>query len=158
MKRVSIVFTLAAAAALSLHSGGGEPRKPAVSKPKLAVSIKPQHLADALRTVILSDREVYAQLTAEQHSASGRSDQNGPSSNKPLPSPCELLETASQTVASKGVEFSYVLRSLTPINKRNAPETESEVKGLQFISSRPDLSYASEELLGGRWYLHCRLS
>jgi hypothetical protein len=50
------------------------------------------------------------------------------------------------------VEFSYVLRSLNPINKRNAPETEVETKGVQFVSARPDLTYSSEELLGGRWY------
>jgi hypothetical protein len=63
-----------------------------------------------------------------------------------------MLRLCSQAVASRGVEYSYVLRSLTPTNPRNTPETDVEVKGLQFVNGRPDLSFTSEELLGGRWY------
>jgi hypothetical protein len=105
-------------------------------KRKLTVSIKPQHLADALRAVIASDREVYTQLAARHAPEKG------------LPNPCEVFRQCSETAASKGVEFSYVL----PIRQRNAPETDVETKGLQFVSTRPDQAHYTEEILGGRWY------
>jgi len=130
-------------------------KQSAPTKPKLAVSIKPQHVTDALRAVILSDREVYTQVIAEHPNDSAQAEPTGaPAANSepPLPSPCEMLRLGSQSVASKGVEYSYVLRALQPVSPRNAPETEVETKGLQFVATRPDLSYSSEELLGGRWY------
>jgi hypothetical protein len=145
---------IAGAAVLSLTGRTGEAPKPATPlKPKLAVSIKPQHVADALRAVILSDREVYTMVAANEYQAlSPTNASTRPESSKSLPSPCEMLRLGSQAAASKGVEYSYVLRSLRPVNKRNAPETEVETKGLQFVGTRPDLIYTSDELLGGRWY------
>ncbi len=110
------------------------------AKPKLALSIKPKDVADALRAVVASDREVYTKLAAQIALGKG------------LANPCELLRLNSESVASKGVEFSYVLRALRPINQRNAPETDVEKKGLEFVSTRPGQAYYEEELLGGRWY------
>jgi hypothetical protein len=151
--KLSVAIGVVVIACLAWNAPAQKPSAP--SKPKLAVSIKPQHVADALRAVILSDREVYTQLLAEQPPAGSvkiAKSSTLPSEAKGLPSPCEVLRLGSQTVASKGVEYSYVLRSLQPVNPRNAPETEVETKGLQFLATRPDLSYSSEELLGGRWY------
>lgn len=145
MKAVAVTLSSLALITLALRSA--EPAKPAPTKPKLALALKPQHMTDALRAVILSDREVYTHLLASEALASVSS-----RAGKPLPSPCEMLRAGSQSVASKGVEFSYVLRSLSPMNQRNIPETETETKGLQFVNNRPDLVYTAEELLGGRWY------
>ena len=148
-------FGLSCLILFSLVDRSGEPQKtPTPAKPKLAISIKPQHVADALRAVILSDREIYTQVAAGLHGRLTRtSGTNGLAQADPaLPSPCEMLRLGSQSVATKGVEYSYVLRSLEPLSKRNAPETEAETKGLQFVAARPDLIYTSEELLGGRWY------
>ena len=110
------------------------------TKKKLAISIKPQDLADALRAVIASQREVYSQQIVAR------------STDKTLANPCEMFRLSSENTASKGVEFSYVLRSVRPIRQRNAPETDVEKKGLEFVSTRPDQAYYAEELLGGRWY------
>lgn len=110
------------------------------AKPKLTTSIKPQHLADALRAVVAANREVYTLATT------------GAAEGKSLPNPCEMLRRGSEATASKGVEFSYVLRSLQPVSPRNAPVTDVEKKGLEFVASQPASSYSSEELLGGRWY------
>ncbi len=142
----AIIVSLACVGLVGVSSQGQKPAAP--SKPKLAVSIKPSDLANALRAVILSDREVYARVFGEQQRDSAP---ESPGSKR-MPNPCEMLRAGSQSVASKGVEYSYVLRSLQPVNPRNAPETEVETKGLQFLATRPDLSYASDELLGGRWY------
>jgi hypothetical protein len=124
------------------------------SKPKLAVAIKPQHLADALRAQITAEREVYTQVIVQRLQdqekllkASSRWEQD-----KALPTPCQMLRLAAEAVGAKGVEFSYTLRSPTPVSPRNAVETDVEKKGLEFVTSRPDLTYTAEELLGGRWY------
>jgi hypothetical protein len=118
------------------HAQKPEPR----SKPKLAVSIKPQDLADALHALIASEREVYTHTNAHRFPEKG------------FPNPCAMFRVISETTASKGVEFSYVLRSLKPISQRNAPETEVERKGLESFAARPDQPHYAEEMLGGRWY------
>jgi hypothetical protein len=133
------------------ESSSSEPKPAAPPKSKLALSIKPEHVADALHAVILSDREVYTRALAGNQASLGSAERTL-GAGKALPSPCEMLRLGSQAAASKGVEFSYVLRSLDPVNKRNAPETEIETKGLQFVATRPDLTFTSDELLGGRWY------
>lgn len=150
MKRIYLSLTLSGLflAALFTRAGLSAQKDPAPLKPKLALAIKPQHVADALRAVVSSDREVYTQCVEDNEKSAKMARAIG----EKLPSPCEMLRLGSQAVASKGVEFSYVLRSLRPINPRNHPETEVETKGLQFIATRPDLIYTSEELLGGRWY------
>lgn len=56
----------------------------------------------------------------------------------------------SEATASKGVEFSYVLRSLQPVSRRNAAETAVEKKGLEFVAAHPREAYYAEEMLGGR--------
>jgi hypothetical protein len=154
MKARYFGLALAALALIGLLAQSGDTSKAPPTKPKLAVSIKPQNVADALRVVILTDRELYTRITAPYRQASDldRGSNATRQAQADLPSPCELLRLSSQTVASKGVEYSYVLRSFQPLNARNAPETEVERKGLQFVATRPDLTYSSEELLGGRWY------
>ena len=115
MKVCLAAFLLVLLFAIGL-AGQNESRQTApLSKPKLNVSIKPQHVADALHAVILSDREVYTKIQAQVR-------REAQATNVcPLPSPCEVLRLGSQAAASKGVEYSYVLRSLAPINPRNAP-------------------------------------
>ena len=120
-------------------------------KPKLALSIQPRHMTDALRAVIMADRAVYMRISEDWAASDGRSARSG-AQTVTLPAPCEMLRLGSQAAASRGVEYSYVLRATQPINSRNRPETEAERKGLQFVRTRPDLSYTTEELLGGRWY------
>ena len=68
------------------------------------------------------------------------------------PVPAHLLRQASESVQTKGAEFHYVLRSLWPINPKNAAETPTEKAGLQFVLEHPDSNYYSEESLGGRRY------
>ena len=55
-------------------------------------------------------------------------------------------------VAEKGAPFSYSLLSLWPINKQNAPKTDAEKEGLQYISDNPGQNFYKEEELGGVKY------
>lgn len=129
---VSFVFGVTAGEASATKS----------DRPKPAVTFKPKEMADALHAVIAADREVYARYF-------DAAAQNG-STNLPLPA--HLLRQASEAVQSKGAEFHYVLRSLWPINPKNAPETAIEKNGLQFVGEHPDETFYAEESLGGRRY------
>jgi len=114
----------------------------APSKP--VVTFKPQEMADALHAVIAADREVYARYLdqlAQSDSGKVRS-----------PVPAHLLRQASEAIQTKGAEFHYVLRSLWPINSKNAPETPTEKAGLEAVVKNPEQAYYSEESLGGRRY------
>jgi len=137
-KQVKMIILVGLTGLLALGLAAQKTENP--GKAKLAVSIKPQHVADALHAIIVSHREVYA------HAIEGKQVAG-------LPTPCEMVRRGSEAVASKGVEYAYLLRSLQPINKRNAPETDMEIKGLEYVAKNPDSFYAKEELLGGRWYL-----
>jgi hypothetical protein len=127
------------------------PRKPEASPP--VVTFKPQEMADALHAVIAADREVYAREVV-QHLAEVKSanlSEAGKTNGSP-PLPPHLLRPASESVQQKGAEFHYVVRSLWPINPKNAPETATEKTGLQYVLDHPDLNYYAGESLGGRRY------
>ena len=127
---------------LTLQLFASENTAPKSERPKPAVTFKPQEMADALHAVIAADREVYARYF---DAAAGNAMTN-------FPVPAHLLRQASEAVQTKGAEFHYVLRSLWPINPKNAPETAIEKTGLQFVLEHPDSTYYSEESLGGRRY------
>jgi hypothetical protein len=114
-----------------------------LQRPTLAVTFKPQEMADALHAVIAADREVYARYFDQL---------TGPDSAKPTTVPAHVLREASALVQQKGAEFHYVLRSLWPIDPKNAPETPTENEGLKSVLEHPDANYYSEESLGGRRY------
>ena len=115
-------------------------------------AISPKDEADALHVVIAAEREAYcrAYLAAQATASSGRA---GAVSNEAWPLPAEMFRRAAESIPSKGVEFSYALRSLHPLNPRNGPQTELEQRGLTFIASHPTQPYYGRETLGGRRYL-----
>jgi hypothetical protein len=144
MKRCQ--FPLLLTAVLVLTAAAGEPGSEKAARPKPEVTFKPQEMADALHAVIAADREAYARYL-DRLAASAT---DGQSTNAPVPA--HLLRQASEAVQTKGAEFHYVLRSLWPINPKNAAETPTEKTGLQFVLEHPDSNYYSEESLGGRRY------
>ena len=153
--RTVVRFGNAVLAGSILFAGAGcrpdSPKKPEASQP--VVTFKPQEMADALHAVIAADREVYArqvvQRLAEVKSANVS---EAWKTNGSPPLPPHLLRPASESVQQKGAEFHYVVRSLWPINPKNAPETATEKTGLQYLLDHPDSNYYSEESLGGRRY------
>ena len=104
-------------------------------------------MADAIHAVVAADRLVYVTRVVERVN----SESNAVLTHLPLPS--EMLRSTAQEVQKQGAEFHYVLRSLRPLNPKNAPETATEKLGLEFVASHPDSNYDSEEFLGGRRYL-----
>jgi hypothetical protein len=118
------------------------------------VTFKPQEMADALHAVVAADREVYSlhvvqRLSTDENilKTTGRWRQE-----KALPLPAQMLRMGSEAVQQKGAEFHYILRSLWPIDSRDAPQTATERTGLQFVAEHPDTNYYADESLGGRRY------
>ena len=118
------------------------------------VTFKPQEMADALHAVIAADREFYARQVVQRLAFDERCIKTSAhwQGDKALPVPAQALRLGSEEVQQKGAEFHYILRSLWPINPRNAPETPTEKKGLQAVLEHPDTNFYAEESLGGRRY------
>jgi hypothetical protein len=154
-RRTVVRFGNAVLAGSILFAGAGcgpdSPKKPEASQP--VVTFKPQEMADALHAVIAADREVYARLVVQRLAEVKSTDAlEASKTNGSPPLPAHLLRPASESVQQKGAEFHYVVRSLSPINPKNAPETATEKTGLQYVLDHPDANYYSEESLGGRRY------
>jgi len=147
-------FLAAAAVALLCASCDDQNAAKPVARPKPAVTFKPQEMADALHAVIAADRETYSRHFAQYQQSREAAAAGGTSAAAmpPLPIPAHLLRQASEAVQQKGAEFHYVLRSLWPINPKNAPETPTEKAGLEFVAAHPGTNYYAEESLGGRLY------
>jgi hypothetical protein len=121
---------------LALAGCGRQPAAP--DKPaEPAVTFKPQEMADALHAVIAADQKIYALQCGDE---------------KLMELHAQRLRQASESVQQEGAEFHYVLRSLWPINPKNAPETETERAGLQYVLDHPGANYYGGESLGGRRY------
>jgi hypothetical protein len=109
-------------------------------RPKPVMVFQPKDMTDSLAALIAVQREVYASNVVQ------RLDPNGPAV------PAHLMGDIIANVAARGVEFHFVGRSLWPINPRNAPQTETERKGLDFVAANPGKNFYGEESLGGRRY------
>ena len=109
-------------------------------RPKPVMVFQPKDMTDSLAALIAAQREVYASNVVQ------RLAHDGPAV------PAHLLGDLIANVAARGVEFHFVGRSLWPINPRNAPQTETERKGLEFVAETPGKNFYGEESLGGRRY------
>ena len=137
---------------LSLVGCGPQP----AAAPKVApeVTFKPQEMADALHAVIAADRDVYSRHVVQRLATDEKLLKVSEhwQEDHALPLPAQVLRLGSETVQRGGAEFHYILRSLWPVNPRNAPETATEKKGLEAVLAHPETNFYSEESLGGRRY------
>lgn len=150
-------FTVIGALLVSLSvvcTGCAPSAQYATEKPKPDVSFKPQEVTDALHGVIAADRAMYAQHVLQRAAdlGLGESAPQWRENQKSLPLHADMLRLASQAVQKHGAEFHYALRSLQPVNPRNAPQTDTERKGLEFVATNPGRNFYAEESLGGRRY------
>ena len=141
-------FTLISLTGLALLSGcsGDSDAPPA--------GIAPQKFTDALFAVMEADRTVYTRkvvqrlaneekvIKASEHWAD----------DKALPLPAQMFRFGSEAVAEKTDTFSYTLQSIWPINEQNAPKTQMERDGLQYVVDNPGQNFYGEEKLGDVTY------
>jgi hypothetical protein len=119
-----------------------------------AGGIDPQTFADSLFAVMSSDRAVYTQKVVNrlQNDEKVIKATEHFEDDKTLPLPAQMFRFGSEMVAEKTDKFSYQLLSLWPINKQNAPTTDTEKKGLEFIAANPGENFYADEELGGKKY------
>lgn len=110
-------------------------------------TVSMRKMADSVRAIIAADQQAYVALVARHAAAKAR----GEAGDQP-PTHGQLLRHAAQSIQQKGAEFSYTLRSLTPISAAGAPQTAAEQAGLEFVAQHPKENYYTEEELGGRSY------
>ena len=115
----------------------------------------PKQMADALFTVMASDRAVYTKQVVQrlQNDEKVIKASEHWQDDKALPLPAQMFRMGAETVSGKDAGFTYALLSLWPINKQNVPKTEVEKTGLQFVAdSKGATNYYAEETLGGKKY------
>ncbi len=116
--------------------------------------ITPQMMADSLHAVMESDRTVYTRLIVNrlQNEEGVIKASEHWKDDKALVLPAQMFRFGAEMVAEKDVPFSYSLQSLWPVNKQNAPKTDAEKEGLQFVADNKGQNYYTEETLGGQKY------
>jgi hypothetical protein len=155
---LSLVALLIVLALFTLGAGSSSATSPSEAPtlpPPSNGAISPQNQADALHFVITADREIYCRAYIARQTGDAPSPKTS-ASGKPVeswPLPCEMVRRAAESIQSKGAEFSYALRSLSPMDPRNEPQTELEQLGLAFVTSHPAENYYGQEMLGGRRYV-----
>lgn len=116
--------------------------------------IEPKKMADALHTVLETDRTVYTRNVIQRLAKEAKVIKASEhwKDEPALPLPAQMFRMGAEMVAEKDVGFSYSLQSMWPINKQNAPRTEVEKAGLEFVAANKGQNFYAEETLGGQTY------
>lgn len=136
----------ALAAAVAFGVGAAAPAK--------AGDLDYQTVTDMLHVVMDTDRAVYTKNVVARLAAKEKVIKASEffEDDKALPLPAQMFRFGAEGVADKTDAFSYALLSLWPINKQNAPKTDLEKEGLQYIVDNPGENFYGEEELGGEMY------
>jgi hypothetical protein len=121
-------------------------------KPQSGIS--PQQLTDSLHLVLATDRTVYTKLVVNrlQNEEKVIKASEHWKEDKALVLPAQMFRAGAEMVRDKGATFSYSLLSTWPINKQNAPKTDAEKTGLDYVVANKGKNYYTEETLGGKKY------
>jgi hypothetical protein len=119
--------------------------------PRQADNINPQTMADAIHTVLEADRTAYTQLIVNRLSLEENVIKASEhwKDDKALLLPAQMFRAGAEIAGKKQTGFSYSLLSPWPINKKNAPKTDTEKKGLE-EAVKTGKNYYGEETLGDK--------
>lgn len=117
-------------------------------------SISPQIMADAIHTVLEADRTAYTQLIVNRLAVEENVIKASEhwKDDKALPLPAQMFRAGADIAGRKQNNFSYSLLSLWPINKKNAPKTNAEKKGLEEVVKTSSNFYIEETLGKKRFF------
>ena len=119
-----------------------------------AAAVTPQQMADALHAVMEADRTVYTRNVVNRLQNEEKVIQASEhwQDDKALPLPAQMFRMGAEMAAQKNANFTYALLSKWPVNKQNAPKTDAEKSGLDYVAGNAGQNYYTEETLGGRTY------
>ena len=121
-----------------------------------AGAISPQKFADAVHSVMMADRTVYA-----KHVVTRLKSQEAPVSpseywqdeDHTIPLPAQMFRMGSEIVnESEEAGFTYSLKSKWPLNAQNKATTDVEIEGLDFVAENKGENFYGEETLGDQKY------
>jgi hypothetical protein len=127
---------------------------PAAPAPTASSGISPQHMADALHTVMAADRTVYTKAVVNrlQNKENVIKASEHWEDDKALPLPAQMFRMGAEMASKKNAGFTYSLLSMWPINQQNKPKTEIEKEGLKFIAANLGKNFYGTEKLGDQSY------
>lgn len=113
-----------------------------------------QEVADLLHLVMSTDRTIYTRMIVNRLAVKEKviSASEHFIDDKALVLPAQMFRFGAEAVAEETDAFTYSLLSLWPINKQNAPQTEAEQEGLEYIAENVGENWYGEEELGGVTY------
>jgi hypothetical protein len=117
-------------------------------------TVSPKQMADALHAVMEADRTVYTRNVVNrlQNDEQVIKASEHWQDEKALPLPAQMFRMGSEMAAQKNKDFTYALLSMWPVNKQNAPKTDAERTGLQFVVDNPGQNFYTTETLAGKPY------
>ncbi|WP_415889349.1 DUF3365 domain-containing protein [Neptuniibacter sp. SY11_33] len=121
-----------------------------------AVGIDPSKHTDALFAVMNADRTNYTKYIV------GRLGPKGADAVMPVehwkdvdngvPLPAQMFRLGYESVSEVTDDFTYSLQSIWPINSQNAPRTDMEKEGLEYVATNLGKNFYGTETLGGKDY------
>lgn len=118
--------------------------------------IEPKIYTDSLFAVMKADRTNYTKLVVKRLGPAGanviKPDEHWQDIENGTLLPAQMFRAGAEAVAEMTDDFTYSLQSSWPINKQNAPKTQIEKEGLEFIVANPGENFYGKETLGGTTY------
>ncbi|NIB44248.1 DUF3365 domain-containing protein [Pseudomaricurvus alkylphenolicus] len=141
------LMTLAMATVAVGLTGCGEPESKGVD---------PKIYTDSLFAVMKADRTNYTKLVVKRLGPAGanviKPDEHWKDIDNGTLLPAQMFRAGAEAVAEMTDDFTYSLQSIWPINSQNAPKTDMEKKGLEYIAANPGENFYGEEKLGDTTY------
>ena len=118
--------------------------------------IEPKIYTDSLFAVMKADRTNYTKLIIKRLGPIGsgaiKPNEHWKDFENGAPLPAQMFRAGAEAVTEMTDDFTYSLQSIWPINKQNAPKTDMEKQGLEFIAANPGENFYGEETLGDTTY------
>lgn len=127
---------------------------PVYADPGNEARFTPRQMTDWLHLVMSSDRTVYTRLIVNrlQNKEKVIKASEHFEDEKALVLPAQMFRFGAEMVGEQTDDFTYSLLSLWPINKQNAPRSNAETVGLNYINDNKGQNYYTTEQLGGKSY------
>ena len=132
---------------------GSKPATEASASTSAKGAITPQMFADAVHSVMMADRTVYATHVVTNLKKQDAPSEYWDSEELKIPLPAQMFRMGAEIVnQNPEAGFSYGLKSKWPLNKQNKPGTQMETKGLEYIAEHSGENFYGEEEVAGKKY------